>query len=201
MRVLASMTWPLCALAGAQMLHAEEPVSSEAARAQAEVALSDQTLQLRYSTNGRSVNADDAALTYGVFLSEERDVVLSADLQFHADFNLGRRLAVTCGPQLYAALLEEENNDVVALAVGAQVRYAVAPDRDLAVVGSAYYSPDVLTFGSADNLRDLQARLEMRLTRRLTGFAGYRWFQLDLLMRERRDLQNELFAGARWQLK
>jgi hypothetical protein len=189
------------ALIGTGALHAQERAASGADRPAAEIALSDQTLQLRYLTGGDSVNVDDAALTYGVFLSEARDVVLSADLQFPTDFNLGRRLAITLGPQVYAALLEEENNDVVALAVGAQARYAIAPDRDLALVGRAYYSPDILTFGSADNLIDLEARLEMRLAKRLTGFAGFRWFEMDLLMRQDRDLQNEPFAGIRWQLE
>jgi hypothetical protein len=63
------------------------------------------------------------------------------------------------------------------------------------------YSPDITTFGSADNLTDLEARIEARLGKRLIGFAGHRWFRMDLLMREERDLQNEIFAGARWQLK
>ncbi len=66
---------------------------------------------------------------------------------------------------------------------------------------AAYWSPDVLTFGEADNLTDFMARAEMRLADRVTGFVGYRWFTLDQLDREDRDLQNELFAGINWQLR
>jgi hypothetical protein len=35
----------------------------------------------------------------------------------------------------------------------------------------------------------------------VTGFAGYRWFRLDLTMRDRNTLQNELFAGVHYQLQ
>jgi len=118
--------------------------------------LSDQALQLRYLTDGDSVNVDDAALLLGAFLGEERDVVLSAGLQF---------------------------------------------PTSLALAGRACYSPDILTFGSADNLVDLEARVEIRFAKRLVGFAGQRWFEMDLLMTQERELPNELFAGIRWELQ
>lgn len=194
---LAACGWVLVS-AGA--LHAEE-ADVTANRSAAAIALSDQTLQLRYVTDGDRVNVDDAAVSFGAFLGEERDVVLSAGLQFPTELNFGRRLAIALGPEVYAALLEEENSDVFALALGAQVRYEIARGRGLALAGHAYYSPDILTFGSADNLVDLEARVELRLARRLTGFAGHRWFEMDLLMRQERELQNELFAGIRWQLQ
>src|SRR5690606_8286401 len=101
----------------------------------------------------------------------------------------------------YAALLSDENNDVFALALGVTARLDLVRSRGLAIVGSAFVSPDVLTFGSADNLTDFMARAEIELTDRLIGFAGYRWFELDLLMRQELRLQNELFAGVRWELR
>jgi len=187
------------AFAAAGAVQAQEPQAS--GRSAAELALSDETLQLRYFTDGDRVDVDNAALSLGAFLSEQRDVVLSAGLEFPTDLNFGRHLAIALGPEVYAALLEEENNDVVALALGAHVRYEIAPSRGLALTGRAYYAPDIMTFGSADNLVDLDARVEMRLAKRLTGFAGHRWFRMDLLMRQERELQNELFAGIRWQLE
>jgi hypothetical protein len=66
------------------------------------------------------------------------------------------------------------------------------------IVGSAFYSPDVPSLGGQSHgLHGLRRNAE-RTTHR---FAGYRWFELDLLMREERKLQNELFAGVKWQLR
>jgi hypothetical protein len=164
-----------------------------------ELALSDEAAQLRYD-GPTSVGGKDSRVLYSAFLSEDRDVVGSAALLVDSDLQLGA-LELRFGPQAYAALLDEENEDVLALAVGLEARLNLAQGRALAVVGSAFYSPDILTFGSADNLRDFMARAEMRLSDQLVGFAGYRWFELDVLNREERKLQNEIFAGVRWRLR
>jgi hypothetical protein len=165
-----------------------------------ELALSDETAQLRYRAPTDIGGQPRSEVSYAVFLSEERDIVASAALLFGTTLNLGP-LSVQLGPQAYAALLNEENEDVFAVAVGGQIRYDLVPSQRIAVVGSAFWSPDVLTFGEADNITDFMARAEMRLTDRVVGFAGYRWFELDLLMRQDRKLQNELFAGINWRLR
>jgi hypothetical protein len=67
------------------------------------------------------------------------------------------------------------------------------------VAGQAFYAPDILTFGTADNLTDLSARLELQLQPRLTVFGGMRWFEFDLINDlGTRTLQEELFAGLSW---
>lgn len=160
-----------------------------------EIALSNDTLQLRYETDGGAVGVDDGRLSGTFFLSEERDIVLSAALSFPADLNLGR-LEVQLGPQIYAALLEDENDDVMSVSIGAQLRYLLIERLGLAIAGHAYYGPDILTFGSADSLTDLGARIEFALADQVTVFGGMRWFEFDLTEgQEERTLQEELFVG------
>jgi hypothetical protein len=161
----------------------------------AELAFSDETLQLRYIDTGDHLDIEGSRLTGAFFLSEARDVVLSAGLQLPADFGLGP-VSFTFGPQLYAALLDEENSDVMAMSIGTEVRLDVAPSMGLAVTGQAFYAPDILTFGSADNLVDLSARVEIDLADRLILFGGIRLFEFDLTEGEgERTLQDEVFAG------
>lgn len=162
----------------------------------AEVALSNDTIQLRYIGNGPSFGADRSRFSGTFFLSEERDVILSTGLTVPANLGIDR-LTIRFGPQVYAALLEEENNDVLAVSVGAEVRYLLIRRLGLAVSGQAYYAPDILTFGSADSMTDLVARLEMDVAPRLTVFGGMRWFEFDLTEGGgERTLQEELFAGV-----
>ena len=161
-----------------------------------EIALSDETLQLRYVDDGD--RGAGGRLTGGFFLSEERDIVLTAGMNFPSglDYN---RLQINFGPRGYAALLEEENEDVFAVSLGGEVRFEIDRDSGFAVVGEAYYAPDILTFGAANNIMDLSARLEIRLQQRLTVFGGMRWFEFDLAEGEAtRTLQEELFAGVGW---
>jgi hypothetical protein len=166
----------------------------------AELALSNQTIELRYRAPSAIGGQPNSEVNYAVFLSEARDIVVSAALLFDTNLDFGR-FQVRLGPQVYAALLEQENNDVFSLAVGGQVRYEFVRSRKIAIVGSGYWAPDVLTFGQADNIKDFTVRGEMQLADRFIGFVGYRWFELDLLMGETQKLQNELFAGINWELR
>ena len=161
----------------------------------AEVALSNDTLQLKYLSSGDLVGVDNSRFSGAFFLSEDRDIVLSAGLVFPVDLDLGR-LKIMLGPQVYAALLDEENNDVLSVSVGAEARFLLNRRLGLSVAGHAYYAPDILTFGTADNLTDLMARVEIGLADQVVAFGGMRWFEFDLTsgMGEQ-TLQEEVFVG------
>ena len=159
-----------------------------------EIALSNDTLQLRYVGEDGAV-AGSGRLTGAFFLSEERDIVLSAGALFPANFDIDR-LTLRFGPQVYAALLEEENSDVMAMSLGVEARFVLIRGMDLALVGQAFYAPDILTFGSADNLTDLSARAELRVAPQILAFGGMRWFEFDLIEGGGvRTLQEEVFVG------
>ena len=160
-----------------------------------DVALSNDTLELRYITGGKKLGVEDSRFSGAFFLSEDRDIVLSGGLVFPLDFNFGR-LSVLAGPQVYAALLNEENNDVMAVSLGAELRFVINEKRDFAVAGRAYYAPDILTFGSADNLTDFSAQAEIEIADQMKAFAGMRWFELDLTEGGgTQTLQDEVFVG------
>jgi hypothetical protein len=177
--------------------HAQERETSGAQSA--EVALSDETIWLRYVGRDGTVGGG-GQIDGGFFLSEERDIVLSGAVLFPAnlpsELNIDRRLSLRFGPQVYAALLQEENNDVLAMSVGVEARFVLNRRIGLALAGQAFYAPDILTFGSADNLTDLSARAELRVSPDLTAFGGMRWFEFDLIEGGgKRTLQEELFVG------
>ncbi|MDB6090545.1 MAG: YfaZ family protein [Gammaproteobacteria bacterium] len=183
-------------LSAAEKLWAQAPAE---ARPSISAAVSDQQLQFRYDTEKRVMQAR-SDLGYGVFLAESRALVASANLMLDTDLHLLPRLRLQVGPQVYAALLSKPHNDALALAIGARARYDLIPSRGIAVAAEAFYSPDVLTFGTARNAYDFAASAEIRLFRRMTAFAGYRWFKFTLTNAPDERLQNELFAGLRWVL-
>jgi hypothetical protein len=179
--------------------HAQQRNTSDEQQ-RGELALSNDTMQLRYI--GRDGQVGTGGQIMGsFFLSEERDIVLSGAVLFPADLpgnlTVGDRLTVRFGPQVYAALLEEENNDVLAMSAGVEARFVINRAMGLAVSGQAFYAPDILTFGSADSLTDLSARAELQLGPQLQAFGGMRWFEFDLTEGGgERTLQEELFFGV-----
>jgi hypothetical protein len=182
--LVASLSVPLA-------VHAEDT----SARPTGEIALSNDTLQLRYLGGAGQQIAGSSQVQGTVFLSEERDLVFSAGVLFPVEFNLGG-LSLSFGPQIYAALLHEENDDIMAMSVGLKARYLVLPGLKMAVAGEAFYAPDILTFGSADNLTDMSARVEFDLSSNVMVFGGYRWFEFDMTEgRGTQTLQQQAFAG------
>jgi hypothetical protein len=190
-KLLAAFAALLTMIAGvANAQRSDYPTGSSA-----ELALSNDTLQLKYESSGKIVGVERSRFSGAFFLSEQRDIVLSAGLAFPIDIDLGP-LSVMVGPQVYAALLENENDDVMSLSLGAQLRYVLNRSMGLALSGHAYYAPDILTFGAADNLTDLSARVEIGLAPRVIAFGGMRWFEFDLTEGEgQRTLQEEVFVG------
>ena len=180
--------------------HAQRRDASDGDTQRGEVALSNDTLQLRYV--GRDGQVGEGGQINGAFfLSEQRDIVLSGGVLFPAalpdGLDVGGRLTLRFGPQVYAALLQDENNDVLAASVGAEARFVLNRRMGLAIAGHAYYAPDILTFGSADNLTDLGARAELQVAPELIAFGGMRWFRFDLTEGGgHTTLQDELFFGV-----
>lgn len=186
------------AVTAASLAHAQGATARGSA---VEVALSNDTLQLRYLREGENLGIADTQASAAFFLSEERDIVLSAGLLFTRGLEWGR-LSARFGPRAFAALLEDENDDVLAVSVGTELRFDLDRSGTFALAGHAFYSPDILTFGSADNLTDLMARAEYRVTPQLAAFAGMRWFEFDLNQGGgERTLQEEIFVGASWRFE
>ena len=191
----------LTVLFSATILFATHAVQAQDSQsgARAEVQLSNDTMQMRYMADGDRVNVGASSqASASFFLSEARDIVLSGDLLFPANLDFVP-LEIRFGPRAYAALLEDENNDVMAFSIGAEARFTIDRSSGLAIAGHAFYAPDIVTFGSADNLTDLGARVEIRATPRLLVFGGMRWFEFDLTDGSgERTLQEEMFVGAGW---
>lgn len=185
-------------LAPAAALHAQEPRPPGADVVEATAGNS--VLQLRYLTPSPLTGAP-SDLDYGFLLSEGRDIIASAALMFHTNLHPIPRLTLEVGPQGYLALLSaQQKTDVTAVAFGAAARYEILRRWGVAAFGSGFYSPGVLTFGSAHNLYDFTGGGEVRLTPRLTGQAGYRWLKFTTVGEPDVRVQNEVFAGLSWRM-
>ncbi|MEA3160886.1 MAG: YfaZ precursor [Gammaproteobacteria bacterium] len=157
-------------------------------------------LQVRYLSESPFGPAR-SDLDYGLLLSEDNDVIGSVAMMFDTNLDLLPRLRFRIGPQAYLArLTAPTKTDFFALAAGANASYEIVERLGLSVFGSAFYSPGVLTFGSAHNLYDFTAGAEIKFTSRLSGMAGYRWLKVTVVAQPDIRVQNEVFAGLRWQL-
>lgn len=187
-RIGVTPVWVLCLAIGAlpQGLNAQE--------AAGEIALSDESVDLGYI---QSLARSGTEVGFGIFWDENRDLVLTGNYYVEAERLRFDRLTFKFGPVGYAAMLSAENTDVFSIAVGAEVKFELLPRQGVEIVAEVAYAPDILTFGAADKLWDVTGRVQMPLTDRITGFAGYRQFEIDLLQGTA-ELEEGLHLGIRY---
>lgn len=173
------------------------PCEGQAQGTAGEIALSDESLQLRYLLSGDGSAADAGELGFGLFLSEDQDIIISSHYFLEADRLRFDRLTFKAGPVAYAALLGIENTDVFSIALAAEVRFELLRREEVFIVARGAYAPDILTFGTADNLLDLVGQIELPLTDRVIGFAGYRLFEFELLDGDR-EVEESARLGIRY---
>ena len=201
MKTPSSAAIVMCLLGVAAMPAAAQSPLATTTESAVDATVGNQVLQLRYL--GKSpFSGIGSNLDYGALLTENREFIASAALMFDTDIVPVSRLRLQIGPQFNLAWLDApQKTDVSALALGASARYQLLRRIGLSAFGSAYYSPGVLTFGSAHNMYDFTAGAEARLAGRLYVLGGYRWLKFTLVNQPDEKVANELFGGIRWQLE
>jgi hypothetical protein len=193
------------ALSAVAAVRAEEPLPPGANRA-VEATAGNDLLQLYYYIPGPMNNIGNDWV-FGALVTPNRELVASTALLFETDLHLIPRFTFELGPKVYLGWLQNTStnsnnkNDVFSLAIGGAVRYEVIRSLGFSVWGSAFYAPNVLTFGAANNVYDFNAGAEVRILPQLQVLGGYRWLKFSLSNGPGERVGNEVFAGLRWQFK
>lgn len=181
--------FPFLALAQPQTEPAEGTQSIEAY-------LSENAMQVLY---GRQLDVGELGTNQarvGVFLNEDRDLIGIADMLFDVgEPNRRPYWSLQVGPRAYGALMTIENQDVFAIALGGRLSYYLGRSRQSAISLTAFYAPDIVTFGNADNIKDVTVTVETRLSESTNVFLGYRVFEFDLDVD--REVDDNVHLGVR----
>ena len=161
-----------------------------------EAYLSEDAMQVLY---GRDMDVGELGrneVRVGVFLNEERDLIGIADMLFDVGEPQRRPYwALQVGPRAYGALMTIEDQDVFAIGVGGRLSYYLGRNRASSISLTAFYAPDIVTFGNADNIKDVAVSIETRLSDSTNVFIGYRVFEFDLAVD--REVDDNLHLGVR----
>ncbi|MFO7287249.1 MAG: YfaZ family outer membrane protein [Gammaproteobacteria bacterium] len=161
-----------------------------------EAYLSEDALQVLY---GRKLDVGELGRNdarAGVFINEDRDLIGIADMLFEVGEQRRRPgWSLQIGPRAYGALISIENQDIFAIALGGTLTYRFGRRRAAGVSLTAFYAPDIVTFGNADNIKDGLARFEARVSDTTDLFIGYRIFEFDLDVD--REVDDNMHVGVR----
>lgn len=148
-----------------------------------EAYISEDALQALYVRNMDVGELGTNDVRVGFFINEDRDLIGLADMLVDVGEPDRRPYwQLEVGPRVYGALLAVEDQDIFAVAVGGKLSYFLGRSRNTSVSASLFYAPDIITFGSADNVKDVSIRLETQLTDATRIFVGYRNLEFDLAL-------------------
>lgn len=158
--------------------------------------LSEDAMQVFY---GRQMDVGELGrneVRVGVFLNEDRDLIGMADMLFDIGEPARRPYwSLQAGPRVYGALMADEDQDVFSIGLGGRLSYFLGRDRASSVFVSAFYAPDIVTFGNADNIKDVSFGVETRLGDSTSVYLGYRMFEFDLEVD--REVDDNMHFGVR----
>ena len=100
------------------------------------------------------------------------------------------------GTRLYGAFLNEENEDTFAVGFGGEAEFFFTRSQRTSIQLTAFYAPDILTFGIANNVQDMSIRLRTQIRDRTDIFVGYRSFEIQTSLGDR-EVDDDAHIGFR----
>lgn len=145
-----------------------------------ELYISEDALQAQYVRGMDLGELGPVEIRGGFFYNEDRDLIGMGDLLASIGDDVGvRSLELRVGTRVYGAFLAPEDQDVFSIGLGGEAQYFLGSARNTSVTLGLFYAPDIVTFGQADNITDMNMRLMTRLRNGTDVFVGFRIFEID----------------------
>jgi hypothetical protein len=159
--------------------------------------VSNEALQVQYVRELGVEGIGPVEARVGAFYNEQRDLIGVGDLLAYLGDQADRRLIdVSVGTRVYAAFLNAENEDTLGVGFGGEAEWFFSRDRRTSLKASVFYTPDILTFGIADNATDWGVRLLTRIRENTDIFVGYRSLEFETRVGDR-EVDDHLHVGFR----
>ena len=168
-----------------------------------EAYVSGKTIDVQYRRELRIEDVGPVQASAGILYNEQRDLVGIFDaLVYLGDQARQREIEVSVGSRVFAAFLNQENEDTLGVGFGGEAEWFFNQKRRSSLRLSAFYAPDILTFGIANNIRDYALDLTTRMgaSRPTFAYVGFRHLEVDTVKEAvsgNRNLDNEIHLGFR----
>jgi hypothetical protein len=165
--------------------------SFSAAAGSVDINLSNTTVEAKFYAN-----AGGADWTFGgLYNRDTKDRALNVGLLATGDSAIGNsRIEGGLGGKLYSVTIHDPNADVLALALGGQLRWFPG-NGSFAIGPYAFYAPRVVTVLDGQRFFDVGVRAELEVIRNSFVYAGYRQMRVDLDNQVKRDVDKGGFVG------
>ena len=140
--------------------------------------------ELTFFTQNASFGYGGADIGIGVLLNEHNDVIGNGSiLVIGSSRGDVKALHFGVGAKLYAGDINGPDNTPVdiqggAVAIGGQIRYVFPGNTPLAILGEAFFAPEVTSISEFDRVLEYRVALELEVTPSARAYIGYRMLEV-----------------------
>jgi hypothetical protein len=146
-----------------------------------DLGLSKDAAYLVYLTKVQSLGYEGADLGFGLLYTEDSDYLATAEMMVVGTSNSGREdLELGIGLKGYIGALDEPDEDLYALALGAHARYVISSTTPMGIVLEGFYAPDITSFDDTESMAEISLRYEIQVVPNALGYVGYRKLETEL---------------------
>jgi hypothetical protein len=160
--------------------------------------------ELSFLTQASSFGYGGADIGFGLLINEHNDVMINGSILVSGssagDVN-GLHFGV--GAKVYAGVIDGPNSDIdidgAAVAIGARVRYVFSSSTPIAILGEAYFAPEVTSIAEFDGLVEYRLALELEITPSARAYIGYRNLEVTFNDRVDYEIDDAGHVGVRFE--
>ena len=144
-----------------------------------EAALSSETAQFTFRSDSSMIGWGGADLGFGLFYNDDSDYLLQLSLMQMRQPSAENPLTFGVGLRGYLGNLDDVDQDVVAFAIGGELRYTVPGTMPMAFYLRLHYAPEITSFSDADEIYDYNLGFQIEVLPQTTAFVGWRHLEVD----------------------
>jgi hypothetical protein len=163
-----------------------------------EAALTSETAQFTFRSDSSVIGWGGSELALGFFYNDADDYLGQIGLMQRRQASEKNPLTLGVGVKTYFGQLDIPNQDIVAIAVGGEVRYTFPGVMPMAVYLTVHYAPKITSFSDTEEIIDNNIGFQVEVLPQTVAFVGYRNLKLDLDNGSKYDMDdNRVHVGVR----
>ncbi len=141
--------------------------------------------ELTFFTQTASFGYGGADIGFGALINEHNDVIANASILVSGSSTGSvKGLHFGVGAKLYVGDINGPDNSAIdiqggAVAIGGQIRYVFPGSTPFALLGEAFFAPEVTSISEFDRLLEYRVAVELEVTPSARAYIGYRMLEVD----------------------
>ncbi|MDH3856638.1 MAG: YfaZ family outer membrane protein [Gammaproteobacteria bacterium] len=152
---------------------------STASASDFEAALSSETAQFTFRSDSSLIGWGGSDFGLGLFYNEDSDFVAHASLMQMRQASEEAPLTFGVGVKVYLGVLDDIDQDVLALGIGGEIRYTIPGTMPMAVYLRGNFAPEITSFLDAEEVLDYELGFQIEALPQTIAFVGIRHLEFD----------------------